>query len=283
VVEIAGLGFVLNWDSGLGRDVIQGVWEGTLMKHLYWLDDRAWAKIEPRLPRGRRGARRVDDRRVISGIIHMLRTGARWRDCPAAYGPYTTIYNRYHRWSQQGRLVRDLRSFDGPERCLGRRRGDRRHPHQGAPLGGRGKRGDFIQAIGRSRGGRTTKIHALTDEAGRPRVLLLSPGNVNDGTMAIALVAAAGPIRHLMADRAYDANALRAWLAERGTEAVIPSTRSRKVPIPHDRDLYRQRNRIERMFCRLKDFRRGATRYDKLARNSAAAVHLAAIAAFWLN
>ena len=72
------------------------------MKHLYWLDDRAWSKIEPLLPRGRRGAHRVDDRRVISGIIHMLRTGSRWRDCPAVYGPYTTIYNRYHRWSQQG-------------------------------------------------------------------------------------------------------------------------------------------------------------------------------------
>jgi len=72
------------------------------MKHLYWLDDGAWSKIEPLLPRGRRGAHRVDDRRVISGIIHMLKTGARWRDCPAAYGPYTTIYNRYHRWGQQG-------------------------------------------------------------------------------------------------------------------------------------------------------------------------------------
>jgi transposase len=76
--------------------------EALMTKHLYWLDDRAWAKIEPLLPRGRRGAHRVDDRRVISGIIHMLKTGARWRDCPAAYGPYTTIYNRYHRWSQQG-------------------------------------------------------------------------------------------------------------------------------------------------------------------------------------
>ena len=114
-------------------------------------------------------------------------------------------------------------------------------------------------------------------------MLLLSPGNINDGAMAIALVAAAGPIRHLMADRAYDASALRTWLAGRGTEAVIPSTRSRKVPIPHDRILYRQRNRIERMFCRLKDFRRVATRYDKLARNYAATVHIAAIAAYWLN
>ncbi len=86
-----------------------------------------------------------------------------------------------------------------------------------------------------------------------------------------------------MADRAYDANALRVWLAARGTEAVIPSTRSRKAPIPHDPIRYRQRNRIERMLCRLKDFRRVATRYDKLARNYDAAVHLASITAFWLN
>jgi transposase len=58
--------------------------------------------IEPLLPRGRRGAHRVDDRRVISGIMHMLRSGARWRDCPPDYGPYTTIYNRFNRWSRQG-------------------------------------------------------------------------------------------------------------------------------------------------------------------------------------
>src|SRR5829696_8298824 len=69
---------------------------------LFWLSDAEWAKIEPLMPRGRRGARRVDDRRVISGIVHMLRSGARWRDCPSAYGPYTTIYNRFNRWSRQG-------------------------------------------------------------------------------------------------------------------------------------------------------------------------------------
>jgi transposase len=71
-------------------------------KQLYWLSDAEWAAIEPLLPRGRRGARRVDDRRVISGILHMLRSGARWRDCPTAYGPYTTVYNRFNRWSRQG-------------------------------------------------------------------------------------------------------------------------------------------------------------------------------------
>jgi transposase len=72
------------------------------MKVITWLSDAEWVRIEPLLPRGRRGAHRVDDRRVISGIVHMLRSGARWRDCPPVYGPYTTIYNRFNRWSRQG-------------------------------------------------------------------------------------------------------------------------------------------------------------------------------------
>lgn len=76
--------------------------EAWMARQLFWLSDDEWDRIQPYLPRGRRGARRVDDRRVISGIIHMLKCGARWRDCPAQYGPYTTIYNRFNRWSKQG-------------------------------------------------------------------------------------------------------------------------------------------------------------------------------------
>ena len=70
-------------------------------KYLFWLSDAAWEAIEPHLPHGRPGKPRVDDRRVISGILHVLKTGCRWRDVPAEYGPPTTIYNRYHRWSQR--------------------------------------------------------------------------------------------------------------------------------------------------------------------------------------
>ena len=68
----------------------------------YWLSDRAWAAIEPLLPKNQPGARRVDDRRVISGIIHVLKSGCRWKDCPREYGPSTTIYNRFNRWSRRG-------------------------------------------------------------------------------------------------------------------------------------------------------------------------------------
>lgn len=71
------------------------------MAHLFWLGDAAWAAIEPHLPKNQPGARRVDDRRVISGILHVLKTGCRWRDCPREYGPHTTIYNRFNRWSRR--------------------------------------------------------------------------------------------------------------------------------------------------------------------------------------
>jgi transposase len=68
----------------------------------FWLDDRQWAVIEPLLPNNQPGAHRKDDRRIISGIIHVLKVGCRWQDCPAMYGPPTTIYNRFHRWSRRG-------------------------------------------------------------------------------------------------------------------------------------------------------------------------------------
>jgi transposase len=72
------------------------------MAKLYWLSDETWSVIEPHLPHGKPGKPRVDDRRVVSGILHVLKTGCRWRDVPADYGPPTTIYNRYNRWSRRG-------------------------------------------------------------------------------------------------------------------------------------------------------------------------------------
>lgn len=68
----------------------------------FWLDDHQWAVIAPLLPTNQPGAHRTDDRRIISGIIHVLRSGCRWQDCPACYGPSTTVYNRFHRWSAKG-------------------------------------------------------------------------------------------------------------------------------------------------------------------------------------
>ena len=80
-------------------------------KRLFWLSERQWVRIEPHLPTGLPGPARDDDRRIISGIIHVLQSGARWRDCPPEYGPPTTIYNRFVRWARRGvweNLFREL-------------------------------------------------------------------------------------------------------------------------------------------------------------------------------
>ena len=132
---------------------------------------------------------------------------------------------------------------------------------------------------GRSRGGRTPKLHAAVDEEGRPRRLLLSPGQRGD-TPAAALVADLTPTRRL-ADTAYDREALRTLLQRRGWQPVIPNNPTRKRKHPFDPVAYRERNVIERTFCRLKDWRRIATRYDKLAQNCLATVTLAAIVLYW--
>jgi transposase len=200
-------------------------------RQLYWLSDAEWQRLEPLLPRGRRGAHRVDDRRVISGIVHMLRSGARWRDCPPDYGPYTRVYNRFNRWSRQGIWLMMFKAVTGTTGVLSTAAIDssRVKAHRSA-AGGKG--GAFDEAIGRSRGGRTTTIHALSDALGRPRVLLIAPGNVHDVMMAPQLLKAAGPIKRLLADKAYDTNNLRRLLAEHGIEAVIPSIARRKATDP---------------------------------------------------
>lgn len=100
---------------------------------------------------------------------------------------------------------------------------------------------------------------------------------------APALIAALGPFQRLIADRGYDSNAIRQLIADRGAEAVIPPSSPRVRQIPYDRAAYRDRNLVERLWCRLKDWRRIATRYDKLARNYLSGVFLAAALIYWAN
>jgi transposase len=122
----------------------------------------------------------------------------------------------------------------------------------------------------------------LTDLLGRPAVIRLSAGNVSDIRVVDDLLGAVGPLRRLIADKGYDANALRKRLKGDGVKPIIPGRINRKRVIKYDQKRYRDRWRIEAAFCRLKDFRRVATRYDKLAANFLSAVALAAIIAFWI-
>jgi transposase len=169
----------------------------------------------------------------------------------------------------------------GRERTIGGHADDRFHARQSAPLGGGRKRGAQKQAIGRSRGGRNTKIHALGDAKGRLIALLLTGGDAHDCPLAERLVDRVEPAKRMIGDKAYDSAELRAELDERGIKPVIPNRSNRKQPFPFNRSLYKLRWRIECAFNRLKDFRRIATRYDRLARNYLASVCLAAALVWW--
>lgn len=170
----------------------------------------------------------------------------------------------------------------GRERTIGGHADDRFHACQSPPLGGRRKRGDHKQAVGRSRGGRNTKIHALADAKGRLIAILLTGGQAHDYPIAHRLLRRAKPSKCLLGDMAYDGDDLREELDDRGTKPVIPNRCNRKNPFIFSKRLYKLRWRIESAFNRLKDFRRIATRYDRLARNYLASVCLAAALIWWI-
>lgn len=111
---------------------------------------------------------------------------------------------------------------------------------------------------------------------------MLTGGNVGDVKAAPDLLERVGGMRYLLGDKGYDADRLRRSLREAGAVPVLPGRRNRKRTIRYDKDRYRERHRIENAFCRLKDFRRVAPRYDKLAANFLSAVALATAVAFWL-
>jgi transposase len=236
----------------------------------YDLSETEWRLIEPLLPNKPRGVPRVDDRRVINGIFYVLRTGSPWHDGlqpvqPLGQGGCLGAGVR----GPVGRFAR----VDAPDRQL-------HHPRP--PARRRWKKGGPDHAIGRSRGGLSTKINALVDKDGLPLRIVLSAGQASDKAAVEALIDGLKPARALVADRGYDARAVIDLVEARGGRAHIPTQRDRKVQRSIDPAIYRQRNVVERYFCKLKHFRRIATRFDKLARNFLAAVLLASTR-LWLR
>jgi len=136
--------------------------------------------------------------------------------------------------------------------------------------------------MGRSRGGLTTKIHAVVDAKGLPIRLGLTPGQAYDGEVAMGLLNALPEDAMVLADKAYDANAIREMIDGQGAWANIPPKSNRKDPICFSPHLYKARNLVERFFNKIKHFRRIATRYDKLAANYMAMIKLASIRV-WLR
>ena len=127
-----------------------------------------------------------------------------------------------------------------------------------------------------------TKLHAITDTRGRPIRLFITAGQVSDNTGAAALMNGLPEAKWLPADRGYDADWFRETLVDKGTTPCIPGRKSRKKTVKYDKRRYKRRNRIERMFGRLKDWRRISTRYDRSPTVFLSAIALAAAVIFWL-
>ena len=202
-----------------------------------------------------------DARRFLEAMAWILRSGAPWRDLAKDFGPWERVYRRYRRRAL-------ARTWERLRRALSRTTALRfllidstivkAHLHAAGAL----KR-DGRQALGRSRGGFTTKLHAVVTEGGELVRYVVTGGEVGDITQARGLV------RHrsnaVLADRAYDSNAFLAHVEALGAKAVIPSRRNRLEPRELNAALGTQRNVIERWFGRLEVFRRVATRYEKTA------------------
>ena len=238
-----------------------------------------WAAIKPMLPNKPRGVPRVNDRRVLNGIFWVLRSGAPWRDLPQEFGPYTTCYNRFVRWRRARVWSRIMDALAAPHDAAVQMIDTsivRVHQHAACIARNRS------QSMGRSRGGLTSKIHAVVDSSGLPVRIALTTGEAHDNRLAAALLSRLRSGSMLLADRGYDADWIRAFVRGRGAWANIPPKRNRTEALCFSPYLYRARNLVERYFNKIKHFRRVATRYDKLAANYLAFIQLASIR-LWLR
>jgi transposase len=242
------------------------------------LRDDQWDRIKHLLPGklGDRGRTAADNRLFVEAILWMARSGAPWRDLPEEFGLWNSVYKRFARW-QIGevwqRVFAELCKDADFEEVFLDSTIIRVHQHA---AGAQKKNGP--QAMGRSRGGLTTKIHALVEALGNLARWHLTPGQAADVSEAASLLedVAADAV---VADKAYDAQSLIDTITATGAQAVIPPRANRIQPRAFDRPIYKARNLVERFFCRIKHFRRIATRYDKLDKRYEAFI---AVSAAWI-
>ncbi|WP_107097908.1 IS5 family transposase [Streptomyces atriruber] len=287
------------------------------------LTNEEWARLKPHLPKsGQRGGRWASHRRIINGVLYRNRTGVPWRDLPARFGKWKTVYERHRRWSAdgtwdkiyaavladadtQGRIDWSMVSVDSTtcrahQHAAGARKkpprvpGKRRTPRQHRP----------DEAVGRSRGGLTCKIHLAGEGGRRPLALLITPGQWGDAPQLIPVMErirvgrlSGGRPRtrpdHLGGDKAYSSRRNRRYLRRRQIKHTIPEPKNQRAnrrrrgskggrPAGFDKRIYKRRNEVERTFNALKNFRAVATRFDKRVYVFQGTVTVAAIR-LWLR
>ncbi|HEJ2712410.1 TPA: IS5 family transposase, partial [Pseudomonas aeruginosa] len=227
-----------------------------------------YALIEDCLPR-QRGNVSLSNLDVLNAILYVAEHGCKWRGLPKRFGNWHTIYTRMNRWTKAGVLDRVFEQLQANQIVRVKLEAVsldstsvKVHPDgTGAPK----KNGP--QAIGKSRGGWNTKIHLVAADARTALTFSLSPGQAHDAPAGRELLRRMGtqaqPL-HLLMDRAYEGNETRQLALDLGFIPVVPPLRTRVDPWEYDREMYRRRNEVERLFRRLKGFRRIFSRFEKL-------------------
>ena len=242
------------------------------------LSDEHWSKLKPIiLQMGIYDKKEL--RLTVEGILYRLRVGCPWRDLPREFGNWNAIYRRFNEWSSKGTLLTTFKSLiKNPDLEWEFMDASYVKAHQHCA----GAASTEDEAIGLSKGGKTTKIHLVTDSCGNPISFKVTAGNIHDSAMAPSLIGGVISGGHLIADKGYDCEKLREQIQEKGIIPVIPRKKNSVIGNDgFDWGLYKCRHLVENTFARLKHFRAIATRYDKLKKNYEGMLALAC-AFIWL-
>ncbi len=231
------------------------------------ITEQQYERIKDSLP-VQRGNVRLTNLQVLNAILYVAEQGCKWRGLPKRFGRWHTIYTRMNRWAKNGVLDRVLEQLQleqivriNIEAFSLDSTSVKVHPD------GTGALKNGPQAIGKSRGGWNTKIHLVAADARTVITFALSPGHAHDAPEGRALLETLGPMPEglpLLMDRAYEGNETRQLVLDLGMIPVVPPKSNRLHPWEYDRALYKKRNEIERLFRRLKGFRRIFSRFEKL-------------------
>ena len=227
----------------------------------YWSKIYACLKIIPGIYVGNE-----DKCRIFVDAVHwIMRTGAQWRDLPSEFGKWNTVFKRFARWSDKGvwdKLHQHFIEEPDMEWLLIDSTVVRAHP---CAAGAQKKKGgQEKQALGKSVGGFSTKVHATVDALGNPLRLLLTAGQRGDATQAISLLEGFD-FAGVMADRGYDTDDILDFIAQNDAEAVIPAKKNRIVQRDTDWHTYKARHLVECFMNKIKQYRRIFSRFEKYA------------------
>lgn len=242
------------------------------------LSDELWSKLKDMMLQ-HRIYNKPDLRMSVEGMLYRMRVGCPWRDLPAEFGCWNSIYQQFNRWSLKNKIMKIFKALaQDPDLEWEFIDGSIIRAHQHST----GACSAEDEAIGKSRGGNTTKIHMAVDSYGLPIEFELTGGEVHDAKAAPELIAKLPKSDYVIADKGYDSEDIREQIREKGSIPNIPRKSNSKTGNGDiDWCLYKYRHLVENVFARLKHFRAIATRYDKLKRNYASMIAMAC-SCMWL-